>query len=161
MEAPKDTNPIATAITTASLPARITQSDRVTISAASPIAPATILSSPKIGSYPSGICNTSNKRSITLVLSKETSLSNQLSPTTTHAELSTHISSSSKEGKNRYASLVSSEDDEETQVSEDDSEPLDLLTPTGKRILRERPVKPSTKAKEMKLHFESAPRGNR
>lgn len=36
-----------------------------------------------------------------------------------------------------------------------------LLTLSDKRILRERPVKPSAKAKEMKSHFVSVTRGTR
>lgn len=71
-------------------------------------------------------------------------------------------SSSIKELRsNRFVSLVSSNDEDETRVSEEYCDPMDLLTPSSKRILRERLVKPSTKAKEMQLDFESAPCGNR
>ncbi|ESQ38785.1 hypothetical protein EUTSA_v100292111mg, partial [Eutrema salsugineum] len=51
-------------------------------------------------------------------------------------------------------------DEDETLVSAEDSDPLDLMTPTGKRILRDRPVKPSTKAKEMSWQVVAAGRGN-
>ncbi|KFK38925.1 hypothetical protein AALP_AA3G178200 [Arabis alpina] len=86
----------------------------------------------------------------------------KVSPHSAQREHSLHKSSPIKDcGSNRFASLVSSDDEDETRIPEENDDHMDLLTPMGKRILRERPVKPSTKAKEMKLHFESAPRGNR
>ncbi|CAN6842106.1 unnamed protein product [Brassica oleracea] len=41
------------------------------------------------------------------------------------------------------------------------SGPIDLLTPSGKRLLRERPVKPSAKGMEWQLQSMSRGRGNR
>lgn len=41
------------------------------------------------------------------------------------------------------------------------TEPMDYLTPSEKRILREKPVKPSTKAKEMHWQHTSRGRGSR
>lgn len=38
---------------------------------------------------------------------------------------------------------------------------MDFMTPYGKRILRERPVKPSTKVREMHLQSTTRGRGNR
>ncbi|KAF8085379.1 hypothetical protein N665_0668s0013 [Sinapis alba] len=61
-------------------------------------------------------------------------------------------------GSNKFASLVTS-DGEEEQLDLDDS--VDLLTPFGKRLLRERPVKPSAKAMEIQLQTTSRGRGNR
>ncbi|XP_024010468.1 uncharacterized protein LOC18014899 [Eutrema salsugineum] len=72
-------------------------------------------------------------------------------------EHSTPKTSSGKDS-NHFAYL--SVDEDETLVSAEDSDPLDLMTPTGKRILRDRPVKPSTKAKEMSWQVVAAGRGN-
>lgn len=63
---------------------------------------------------------------------------------------------------NCFASLISSEDYDESRVSEDDSDPIDLLTPSDKGIFRERqPVKFSIKAKEMYWQSIAYGRGNR
>lgn len=53
------------------------------------------------------------------------------------------------------------EEEEDTLDSDNEAETMDHLTPPGKRILRERPVKLTTKAK--KMHWQSANRewGNR
>ncbi|KAH0850375.1 LOW QUALITY PROTEIN: hypothetical protein HID58_095589, partial [Brassica napus] len=56
--------------------------------------------------------------------------------------------------------LYCSEEEDSSDV-EEDPDSMDLMTPPGKRILRERPVKPSTKAKEMHWHSTSRGRGNR
>ncbi|KAJ4882489.1 Uncharacterized protein Rs2_32582 [Raphanus sativus] len=65
-------------------------------------------------------------------------------------------------GSNKFASLINVEEEEEdTLESENETEPMDYLTPSGKRILRERPVKPSTKAREMHLQHTSRGRGSR
>ncbi|KAF8044551.1 hypothetical protein N665_8001s0001 [Sinapis alba] len=64
-------------------------------------------------------------------------------------------------GSNQFASLCSLEGEEEDQSSSLELNSMDLMTPFGKRILRERPVKPSTKAKEMHLEFTGRGRGIR
>ncbi|KAF8095821.1 hypothetical protein N665_0321s0002 [Sinapis alba] len=61
-------------------------------------------------------------------------------------------------GSNKFTSLVTF-DGEEEQLDPDDS--VDLLTPLGKRLLRERPVKPSAKAMEIQLQTTSRGRGSR
>ncbi|KAL1197094.1 hypothetical protein V5N11_001975 [Cardamine amara subsp. amara] len=52
-------------------------------------------------------------------------------------------------GSNWFASLDSSEGEEDLPDLDNESGLMDLLIPLGKRILRGRPVKPSAKAKEM------------
>ncbi|CDY24429.1 BnaCnng04960D [Brassica napus] len=65
-------------------------------------------------------------------------------------------------GSNKFASLLNVEEDEEDILEFDnDSEPMDYMSPFGKRILRERPVKPTTKAKEMHSQSTSRGRGSR
>ncbi|CAN7136746.1 unnamed protein product [Brassica rapa subsp. narinosa] len=64
-------------------------------------------------------------------------------------------------GSNKFALLFSAEEEEDSSDVEEDPDSMDLMTPPGKRILRERPVKPSTKAKEMHWHSTSRGRGNR
>lgn len=64
-------------------------------------------------------------------------------------------------GSNKFASLINVEEDGEDTVESDETESMDYLTPLGKRILRERPVKPSTKAREMHFQPTSRGRGNR
>ncbi|KAL0761005.1 hypothetical protein Bca101_077155 [Brassica carinata] len=65
-------------------------------------------------------------------------------------------------GSNRFASLISSEGDEEDlSGSNIETSSMDLMTPFGKRILRERPVKPSTKARDAHLQLTGRGRGNR
>ncbi|CAD5334136.1 unnamed protein product [Arabidopsis thaliana] len=60
-------------------------------------------------------------------------------------------------GTNQFASLVSSDEEDDLSNSDNEFDSMDLMTPSGKRILRERPVKPSTKAKEM--HGQTTSRG--
>ncbi|CAA7042997.1 unnamed protein product [Microthlaspi erraticum] len=62
-------------------------------------------------------------------------------------------------GSNRFGSLISTEGDGDSMDSDNESDSSELMTPTGKRILRARPVKPSTKAKEMQVTARG--RGNR
>ncbi|KAH0890494.1 hypothetical protein HID58_052923 [Brassica napus] len=50
---------------------------------------------------------------------------------------------------------------EDSSDSDKEIDPMNDLTPLGKRILRERPVKPSIKAKEMHLQSTVRGRGNR
>ncbi|XP_024013941.1 uncharacterized protein LOC18010075 [Eutrema salsugineum] len=64
-------------------------------------------------------------------------------------------------GSNKFASLISHEEGKDSSDSENDSDSMDLMTLSGKRILRERPVKPSTKAKEMNWQSTGRGRGNR
>ncbi|KAH0925589.1 hypothetical protein HID58_017845 [Brassica napus] len=64
-------------------------------------------------------------------------------------------------GSNKFASLINVEEEGEDTVESDETESMDYLTPLGKRILRERPVKPSTKAREMHFQPTSRGRGNR
>ncbi|KAJ4906530.1 CCHC-type domain-containing protein [Raphanus sativus] len=65
-------------------------------------------------------------------------------------------------GSNQFASLTSLEGEEEFQLDLDESsDPIDLLTPSGKRLLRERPVKPSVKGMEWQSQSMSRGRGNR
>lgn len=56
-------------------------------------------------------------------------------------------------GSNKFASLVTSDGEGEEQLDPVDS--ADLLTPFGKRLLRERPVKLSVNAKEIQLQTTS------
>ncbi|CAH8306721.1 unnamed protein product [Eruca vesicaria subsp. sativa] len=49
----------------------------------------------------------------------------------------------------------------ETTPTSKNNDSIDLLTPLGKRILRERPVKPSEKAKEWQLQSTARGRGNK
>ncbi|CAA7023717.1 unnamed protein product [Microthlaspi erraticum] len=72
---------------------------------------------------------------------------------------------------NQFTSLVSFEEEDVSLVSPEEEEVLldldkesdstDLMTLLGKRIIRERPVKPSTKAKEMIWQVACGGRGNR
>ncbi|KAF8108697.1 hypothetical protein N665_0104s0023 [Sinapis alba] len=65
-------------------------------------------------------------------------------------------------GSNRFASLISSEGDEEDLSGSNlETGSMDLMTPFGKRILRERPVKPSTKARDAHIQLTCRGRGNR
>lgn len=56
--------------------------------------------------------------------------------------------------------MGSSEEDDKKDKSDSEkkSEPMDLLTLSGKRILKKIPVKPFAEAKEMKLYFVSVTR---
>ncbi|KAF2565249.1 hypothetical protein F2Q68_00027195 [Brassica cretica] len=95
----------------------------------------------------------------------------QSSPNTNSERLSTHSITSdcsirrSLPGSNlltnRFSSLESSDDEDETLISFDELDPKEYLSPQGKVFLRERPVKPSTKANEMQLHSVARGRGNR
>lgn len=60
-------------------------------------------------------------------------------------------------GSNKFASLIDVEEEEEDSPESEEIEPMDFLTPIGKRILRDRPVKPITKAREM--HSQPTCRG--
>ncbi|WZZ31951.1 hypothetical protein YC2023_015352 [Brassica napus] len=112
-----------------------------------------------------------------------------LSPPTESAPIKQHTESSvtqtsaevSKEssrmqeidlGSNQFAFLTSLEGEEEYQLELDESSgPIDLLTPSGKRLFRERPIKPSAKgillrerpakpsAKGMEWQLQSTSRG--
>ncbi|KFK24773.1 hypothetical protein AALP_AA8G022800 [Arabis alpina] len=62
-------------------------------------------------------------------------------------------------GSNKFASLIALEEEEDLSDLETDS--MELMTPSGKRILRDRPVKPSTKAKEMIWQSVGRGHGNR
>ncbi|KAG2280587.1 hypothetical protein Bca52824_051807 [Brassica carinata] len=75
-------------------------------------------------------------------------------------------------GSNQFAFLTSLEGEEEYQLELDESSgPIDLLTPSGKRLFRERPIKPSAKgillrerpakpsAKGMEWQLQSTSRG--
>ncbi|KAF2570194.1 hypothetical protein F2Q70_00001474 [Brassica cretica] len=65
-------------------------------------------------------------------------------------------------GSNQFAFLTSLEREEEYQLELDESSgQIDLLTPSGKRLLRERPVRPSAKGMEWQLQSTSRGRGNR
>ncbi|KAF2601031.1 hypothetical protein F2Q68_00008130 [Brassica cretica] len=65
-------------------------------------------------------------------------------------------------GSNQFASLTFLEGEEEYQLELDESSgPIDLLTPSGKRLLREKPVKPSEKGTECQFQSTSRGRGNR
>lgn len=57
--------------------------------------------------------------------------------------------------------MVSSEVGEDSPDSDKESDTMDLMTPSDKRILRDRPVKPSTKAKEINWQATSGGRENR
>ncbi|CAA7060312.1 unnamed protein product [Microthlaspi erraticum] len=58
----------------------------------------------------------------------------------------------------KFGSLISIEGEGDSTDSDNESGSLELMTPS-ERILRERPVKPSTKAKEMQAKARG--RGNR
>ncbi|KFK37261.1 hypothetical protein AALP_AA4G234600 [Arabis alpina] len=62
-------------------------------------------------------------------------------------------------GSNKFVSLISLEEEEDALDLETDS--MELMTPLGKRILRDRPVRPSTKAKEMTWQAVGRGRGRR
>lgn len=65
-------------------------------------------------------------------------------------------------GSNQFAFLTSLEGEEEYQLELDESSgPIDLLTLSGKRLLRKKPVKPSAKGMEWQLQSTSHGRGNR
>ncbi|CAN7010623.1 unnamed protein product [Brassica oleracea var. botrytis] len=64
-------------------------------------------------------------------------------------------------GSNKFASLITLEEEEDSSDSDKEIDPMNDLTPLGKRILRERPVKTSIKAKEMHLQSTVCGRGNR
>lgn len=71
-------------------------------------------------------------------------------------------------GSNKFASLISLEGEEKEEGKEEEDptsslelSSMDLMWPFGRRFLRERPVKPSTKAKEMQLQYTGRGRGNR
>ncbi|KAG2310487.1 hypothetical protein Bca52824_022044 [Brassica carinata] len=55
---------------------------------------------------------------------------------------------------------MSFEEEEDFIDSDKEMGPMDLMTPVGKRVLQERPVKPSTKTKEMHWQPASHGRGN-
>ncbi|CAN6806422.1 unnamed protein product [Brassica oleracea] len=99
--------------------------------------------------------------------------SNQFASTKQHIEssitqTSTEISKESSRmqeidlGSNQFASLTFLEGKEEYQLDLDESSgPIDILTPSGKRLLHERSVKPSAKGMEWQLQSASRGRGNR
>ncbi|CAA7023226.1 unnamed protein product [Microthlaspi erraticum] len=64
-------------------------------------------------------------------------------------------------GSNKFASLALPEEEADSSDSDKESDETDFMTPSGKRILRDRPVKPSTKAKEMNWQITARGRGNR
>ncbi|CAN6882462.1 unnamed protein product, partial [Brassica oleracea] len=108
-------------------------------------------------------CNTTSNSHTPLVSSKETPYSsNHVSTNSAPADCSIRMSlSSSNLLTNRFSSLEFSDDEDETLISSDELDPKEYLSPQGKVFLQERPVKPSTKAKEMQLHSVARGRGNR
>ncbi|KAL0709990.1 hypothetical protein Bca4012_016968 [Brassica carinata] len=56
---------------------------------------------------------------------------------------------------NKFDSLVSSDGEEEDQLEQECDHSVDLMTPYGKRLLRERPVRPSVKAMEWQVQSTS------
>ncbi|KAH0896944.1 hypothetical protein HID58_046512 [Brassica napus] len=65
-------------------------------------------------------------------------------------------------GSNRFASLIYLEGEEVDLMSSDiETNSNDLMTPFGKRILRERPVKSTAKVRKMHFQFTGSGRGNR
>ncbi|CAA7057602.1 unnamed protein product [Microthlaspi erraticum] len=62
-------------------------------------------------------------------------------------------------GSNKFASLALPEEEADSLDSDKESDETDFMTPSGKRILRDRPVKPSTKAKEMNWQITARGRG--
>ncbi|CAA7056411.1 unnamed protein product [Microthlaspi erraticum] len=64
-------------------------------------------------------------------------------------------------GSNKFSSLALLEEEGGSSESDRESDEMDVMTPSGKRILRERPVKPSAKAKEMHWQATARGRGNR
>ncbi|CAN6971928.1 unnamed protein product [Brassica rapa subsp. trilocularis] len=64
-------------------------------------------------------------------------------------------------GLNKFALLIYLQEEEEDPVGfTSETNSMDLMTPSGKRTLRERPVKPSEKAREMHFRFTGSGRGN-
>lgn len=61
-------------------------------------------------------------------------------------------------GSNKFASLISLEGEEDSSDSEKESDLMDLMTHSSKRILREKLVKSSAKAK--KMHWQPTVRGH-
>lgn len=108
------------------------------------------------------MANTPSISHKTLVSSKETpsSTTNQVSTNSVLASCGIRKSlSSSNLLTNRFSSL-SSDDEDESLVSDEEVDPKENLSPAGKVFLRGRPVKPSTKAKEMQSHYVARGRGN-
>lgn len=64
-------------------------------------------------------------------------------------------------GSNKFASLSTLEEKEDSSDSDTECDCMDRMTPLRKRMLRERPVKPSTKAKEKQWQPIVHGRGNR
>lgn len=65
-------------------------------------------------------------------------------------------------GSNKFALLIYLEEEEEDPVSfTSETNSVDLMAPSRKRTLLERPVKPSAKAREMHFQFTGRGRGNR
>ncbi|KAG2243409.1 hypothetical protein Bca52824_094741 [Brassica carinata] len=57
---------------------------------------------------------------------------------------------------NQFASLASLEGEEDDQLDMDGStDSMDFMTPSGRRMLRERPVKPTAKARELQMQTTS------
>ncbi|KAJ4878662.1 Uncharacterized protein Rs2_43680 [Raphanus sativus] len=63
-------------------------------------------------------------------------------------------------GSNKFASLLSLEEEEDSLDSVEETDSMDFMTLSGKRILRERPVKPSAKTREILLQSSVYGRGN-
>ncbi|ESQ38705.1 hypothetical protein EUTSA_v10029298mg, partial [Eutrema salsugineum] len=119
--------------------------------AAIPAVKGTPTSASRFSSPPVGTGPIINKNSTILASTTEVTNSEQVvSPSIPSVGLRKTLSSGAL-GKNRFASLESSDEDsleeEDNSVTNDDPDP-EILTPSGKRNLRDRPVKPPAKAKE-------------
>lgn len=63
---------------------------------------------------------------------------------------------------NQFASLASLEGEEDDPLDMDGgTDSMDFMTPSGRRMLRERPIKPTAKARELQMQTASRGRGNR
>ncbi|CAN6857755.1 unnamed protein product, partial [Brassica oleracea] len=113
-------------------------------------------------STPAVACNTPSNSHTFLVSSKETpsSSSNLVSANSVPTSCRIRKSlSSSNLLTYRFSSLESS-DDEDESLSDEELDPKENLSSLGKFFLRDRPVKPSTKVKEMQSHPVARGRGN-
>lgn len=92
---------------------------------------------------------------------KKVSASKQVTPPPAQAEIRIcRTLSNTTLSTNRFSSLDSLDDEGKISASDDESDSKDLLTPSGKRFLRKKLVKPTTKAKQMQWHSVAAGRGN-
>ncbi|KAJ4869972.1 hypothetical protein Rs2_48433 [Raphanus sativus] len=108
------------------------------------------------------ICINDSMESPTLESAQKTSLTdNSIAKETSVVKTDVTRTAEPDFGSNKYALLVNVEEEEDSSDSDKELDPVDLTTPLGKRILRDRHVRPSAKAREMHGQYISRGRGNR